>query len=799
MDDLPASASARSNPDDSAPLGDAKFRLLAENLPTLCWMAQPDGYVTWYNQRWYAYTGATPAEMEGWGWQAVHHPDHLAAVLDAWTNSIARSEPFEMAFPLRSQNGSFRTFLTLAQPYRDEAGAVACWFGSSTDISGQVAAERAVEALQAEQAAVLNQLEEGVVIADAAGRITYVNEAARRLHGVRRLDVAPDDYSQAYHLYTEAGDPYPSHDLPLARAVERGEVVTEARWRIRRPDGAEVVAIGNAQPLVDAKGRRSGAVLTVRDDTARFAAEQSLRDLNSSLEQRVSDGLTERKLLADVVETTDAMILVLDRDYNVLAANKAHMDEFERIYGVRDRVGDNILDLLRDQPEHQAQVREGWAAALNGRALTFVDAFGDPERDRPYYEIKFNLLLDAEGRQIGAYQFVYDVTERVRGQAELDQARDALRQSQKMEAVGQLTGGIAHDFNNLLTVIRSSADLLRKGDLPADRQRRYIDAISDTADRAAKLTGQLLSFSRRQALHAEVFDVAERVERVADMLRTLLGSRIELVVDGMAGCCFVSADAGQFETLLVNMAVNARDAMDGEGTLTLSVSHAGDEPISSLPRAGGRWVSLIVSDTGCGIPPEMTERVFEPFFTTKEVGKGTGLGLSQVYGFVKQSGGDVRVHSTPGRGTAFTVLLPASEAAPEPIAPDLSKSGGTSLRGRVLVVDDNAQVGEFAAQLLSDLGYETQFVESGAEALARLARNDCEFDLVFSDVIMPGMNGVQLGQTINARWPRIPVVLTSGYSHLPGQEGQEDFPLLRKPYSVEELFRAVSSARQTVV
>lgn len=346
-------------------------------------MAGGDGHNTWYNRRWYDYTGTTPREMEDSGWRSVHHPDHSASVLEAWTRSIATGHPFERVIPLRGRDDAFRPFLTLAQPYRDDSGEVTYWFGSNTDIGGQVAAENAVRVLQAQQATVLNLLEEGVVIADVEGRITYVNDAAMRLHGVRQLDVAPEDYSQTYHLYTEAGDPYPPHDLPLARAVQRGEAATEARWRIRRPHRSEIIAIGNAQPLIDEEGEQTGAVLTLRDDTAWFLAEQAQRELNDSLEQRIRDGLKERKLLADLVETTDAMILVLDRDYNVLAANKAHMDEFERVCGVRDQVGDNILDLPADRPEHQAQVRDGWALALNGEAFTFVSAFGDPDHDRP--------------------------------------------------------------------------------------------------------------------------------------------------------------------------------------------------------------------------------------------------------------------------------------------------------------------------------------------------------------------------------------------------------------------------------
>ena len=378
---------------------------------------------------------------------------------------------------------------------------------------------------------------------------------------------------------------------------------------------------------------------------------------------------------------------------------------------------------------------------------------------------------------------------------ELLSAQDQLRQAQKMEAIGQLTGGVAHDFNNLLTIIRSSVDLLRRRELPDDRKRRYLDAISDTADRAAKLTAQLLAFARRQALKPEVFDAPERVRIVADMIRTVVGSRIRIEMAIECDDCFIEADIAQFETALINIAVNARDAMDGEGVLTIAA-----HPVEAIPAdpwhepVPGDHVAISIGDTGRGIPPEIKAQIFEPFFTTKEVGKGTGLGLSQVYGFAKQSGGDVLVESEPGNGTTFTMYLPRI-ARPEPkiVEPSRRRSEEAMKSSRILVVEDNPDVGSFASQLLAELGHETRHAANADEALRILEEED-DFDLVFSDVVMPGMSGIELARELRHRKPELRVVLTSGYSHVLAQEGRHGFELLHKPYSVESLTRILRSA-----
>jgi PAS domain S-box-containing protein len=423
------------------------------------------------------------------------------------------------------------------------------------------------------------------------------------------------------------------------------------------------------------------------------------------------------------------------------------------------------------------------------------------------------IVRDLDGHGFRIMGVLYDVTDsktsearlrelnetlEARVQAEIAvrlQAEDTLRQAQKMEAVGQLTGGIAHDFNNLLTVIRSSVDLLRRPDLGEQRRTRYIDAIADTADRAAKLTRQLLAFARRQALKPEVFDVGRCIDGIADMLRTVIGARVQLVVERACDDCFVEADVGQFETALVNMAVNARDAMSGEGRLVIRIDSRPAVPaVRGHSAASGSFIAVAVTDTGAGIPADVLARLFEPFFTTKEVGKGTGLGLSQVYGFAKQSGGEVEVTSEVGRGATFTLFLPRASARPEATdeaRPVVQPRG----QGRILVVEDNDQVNEFASDLLSDLGYETISVANAADAIGMLERLNGQFDLLFSDVVMPGISGVELATIVRDRWPAIQIVLTSGYSHVLATDAGHGFALLHKPYSVEELAAAIREQR----
>ena len=458
----------------------------------------------------------------------------------------------------------------------------------------------------------------------------------------------------------------------------------------------------------------------------------------------------------------------------------------------------NVLAVLLRGARHAATRGELMLNTEGGPALPVNLSLSELHRDEGT-PLLCGVLTDLS-EQKQHLREVSDANARLEAESfERERVEEVLRQSQKMEAIGQLTGGVAHDFNNLLTIIRSSTELLQRPNLAEDRRKRYIDAISDTVDRASKLTGQLLAFARRQALKPEVFDVGGRLRIVNDMLTTIVGSRIQIERVVPHEACFIEADVSQFEITLVNLAVNARDAMNGEGSLELSVRRAANPLASKQSGSADAFIAVAMRDTGIGIAEDKLARIFEPFFTTKAIGKGTGLGLSQVFGFAKQSGGHVTVESEVGRGTTFTLYLPRAEATAATATASLdAPTGGDGEGRRVLVVEDNVDVGTFSTQLLQDLGYETTWAAGAEEALTILDERAREFDAVFSDVVMPGMNGLDLGREIRRLYPSLPVILTSGYSDVLADDSRHGFELLQKPYAIEnvsQILRKVTGAK----
>jgi len=374
-------------------------------------------------------------------------------------------------------------------------------------------------------------------------------------------------------------------------------------------------------------------------------------------------------------------------------------------------------------------------------------------------------------------------------------AEGALRQAQRLEAIGQLTGGVAHDFNNLLMIVSGSVHRLRR-DIDGEKQVRLLDAIANAAHRGESLTRQLLAFSRRQMLQPSVLDLSERLPELKDMLSRSLRGDIEIRVLVPKRPCLVKVDTSELELALLNLAFNARDAMPSGGTLTITAKpivlrgKAGEEGLS------GDFVAIRIADTGEGIPAEILPRVFEPFFTTKDVGKGTGLGLSQVYGFARQSGGAATITSTVRRGTAVTLFLPRSFEAPAPPRESSLAPGATLPAGTVLLVEDHPDVVEVAAAYFADLGYIVKVATSAQAGLDLIERED-GIDLVFSDILMPGgMNGLDLAKTVRRRFPNIVVLLTTGYSSSAQDAVREGFEVLQKPYDLTALERALRAARQ---
>src|SRR5436190_2305274 len=373
-------------------------------------------------------------------------------------------------------------------------------------------------------------------------------------------------------------------------------------------------------------------------------------------------------------------------------------------------------------------------------------------------------------------------------------AEGALRQAQRLEAIGHLTGGVAHDFNNLLMIVSGSAERLRR-DLTSEKHRRIIDMIMNATSRGESLTRQLLAFSRRQMLTPVALELAQRIPELKDMLNRSLRDDITLDVAVPEEGCTVKADPSELELALLNLAVNARDAMPSGGTLRISVEPVALTGSPAEDGLSGAFVAIRVADTGSGIAPEVLPHVFEPFFTTKDVGKGTGLGLSQVYGFAKQSGGAATVASTVGRGTVISLYLPRTQDLPAPSVAPTEREAAPQHAGTVLVVEDSPEVAEVATAYFQQLGYMVKQVANAHEALELLA-NDPKINLVFFDILMPGgMNGLELGHAIRRLYPAIPVLLATGYSDSARDAVQQGFVVLHKPFELAGLEQALREAR----
>ncbi|WP_439409849.1 ATP-binding protein [Bradyrhizobium sp. DASA03076] len=441
---------------------------------------------------------------------------------------------------------------------------------------------------------------------------------------------------------------------------------------------------------------------------------------------------------------------------------------FSRFYTEADRANGKPARALRIAREQGRYEEEGWRVRKDGTffwASVVID---------PIYE---------DGALVGFAKITRDITERRNTQLKLEAMQTQLAESQKFDALGQLTGGVAHDFNNLLMIISGSLHILKKGDPEDPRFQRAISAIETAAKRGAALTGQLLTFARRQSVNPQAIHLADRIEAIREVLYAGVGSAVHLAFDIDREVWPVKADISEFETGLLNLVINARDAMPDGGTVTIGAHNI----VLDDPLHNGEYVAITVNDTGLGIPSDVVDKIFEPFFTTKPVGKGTGLGLSQVHGFAHQAGGTIKVASELGKGTTFTILLPRETATASNETPEAATVRGS---GTVLLVEDNPDVALVSTGLLEQLGYSVRRVADAEAALRELESDGVDF--VFSDIVMPGkLDGLGLAHLLRQTHPDLPILLASGYSEAAaGVRG--DFPILRKPYEIHELSEAIS-------
>jgi PAS domain S-box-containing protein len=529
----------------------------------------------------------------------------------------------------------------------------------------------------------------------------------------------------------------------------------------------------------EAKLRRANASLEAEVERGAASANRALAQLRDS----------ERHFKLLVQSVTDYAIYMLGPDGIVASWNagaerikgyKPHEimgRNFAEFFTPEDRAAGVPQIALKTAAEFGRYESEGWRLRKDGSrfwSLAVIDA-----------------VRDEQGELLGFAKITRDMTERREAQLRLERAQEKLAESQKMEAIGQLTGGIAHDFNNLLMIVSGQAQLMKKR-VRDPKDVRSIEAIEQAAQSGANLTRQLLTFARRQRLTHVSISLEERLAAVRDLLESSLGGAAKLEIDALEGTWPVEADVGELELALVNIAVNARDAMPDGGTLSIS---ARNETLDGqgVTLLEGDFVALSLRDTGMGIKPDVLPRVFEPFFTTKDIGKGTGLGLSQVYGFARQSGGDVHISSREGEGTTITLFLPRGGNGAAALAAKAAEFEELRGSGTILVVEDNPQVGDVSALLLEQLGYKVLRVDRPGAALALLAGPN-DVNVVFTDIVMPGdMDGLALAHTIQERYAGLPVLLATGYSSAAARAAAE-FPVLRKPYDQAMLALAVKAA-----
>ncbi|TWB41037.1 hybrid sensor histidine kinase/response regulator [Nitrospirillum pindoramense] len=597
-----------------------------------------------------------------------------------------------------------------------------------------------------------------IYMLDPNGFVSSWNARAGRFKGYETNEILGQHVSL---FYTEDDRKAGVPERALAIAGADGRFEAEG-WRVRK-DGTRFWASVVIEAVRDAAGVLVGFAKITRDISERRLAQQALHD-------------SEQRFRLLVQGVTDYAIYMLDPTGHVTNWNTGA----QRIkgYSREEIIGEHFSRFYTEEDR---------ADNLPGRALAIAEAEGRFEREgwrvrkdgsRFWAHVIIDPIRDPAGKLIGFAKITRDITER-------REWEERLRHSQKMEAIGQLTGGLAHDFNNLLQAISGCLEMLARNPVDPARRHRLLEGGLQAVDRGRTLIHQLMTFSRQRPMDLEAVDLRDVLPGCLGLIRQVVRGDIEVKATLPADLWPVETDPVQLEVALLNLAANARDAMPNGGTLTLGARN--------VPDAGrrGDMVEIEVGDTGMGMAPDVASRAFDPFFTTKPLGKGTGLGLSQVYGFARQSGGEARLSSRPGRGTTVSLSLPRTARVPQRLfgAARTEPQGGSA---RILMAEDDAVLGPVITTALEELGYCVTHVGSGQEALDLMDRGGA-YDLVFSDIVMPGaVNGLNLAREIRRRHPDMPVILSTGYSEEPAV--QQGFPVLAKPYRIEDLTRAIKEA-----
>ncbi len=804
-----------------------QFRTLANAIPQLCWMANADGWIFWYNQRWFQYTGTMPEQMEGWGWQSVHDPKVLPNVLERWKTSIASGEPFDMTFPLRGGDGAFRPFLTRVMPVHGSDGEVVRWFGTNTDISEQwkvLQALRESEERLAYDLEAMTRLQKlGALSArerDMGPVLREVVDAAIAISGADMGTIQIwDPQSSKLRIASQHGFPkwwldfwneVPEGRGSCGTALERGaRVIVEnveqspifagtPALEIQLKAGVRAI---QSTPLIGRSGKLLGMfsthyrqpqrphnhALQLLDLLARHAAEI----IEQALAEQALRDSEERLRLAQEAAGIGAF------EWNVQTGVNTWTPKLEQMYGLP------LGSFGRTQPAWENLVHpEDRALAVERVNQAFESGApveGEwrviwPDGSVHWLTGRFQVFKNDDGAPLRLVGVNIDITERKK-------AEERLLHAQKLESLGLLAGGVAHDFNNLLVGVIGNASLAREMLPPGHAANELMETVVKTGEQAAHLTRQMLAYSGKGKFLSEPLNISKLVGGIIELVRPSIPKKVALNLDLGENLPSIEADRGQIQQILMNLAINAGEAIgshDGQITVRTGTQVVNDEYLRQHAEAAdlrpGEYVTLEVRDTGSGMDEATKSRIFDPFFSTKFTGRG--LGLAAVAGIVRSHKGAIVVTTAPGKGTTFAVLFPPA-SQPAERSPQRAASAVLQGSGVVLIVDDEQLVRDMAKTALEYHGYTVLAADGGMAAIDISKRYPGKIDLAVLDLNMPGMSGEETLSELRKIRPEVKVFISSGYSESEAMakfRGQRLVGFIQKPYTSVSLAETVTRA-----
>ena len=817
---------------------EARFRLMADTAPSPVWLTNAEGEVEFVNAALVEFYGGPADRILGHVWREAIHPDDAAAVEAAQALSRPQHQPYGFEARFQRADGVWRWMRIAVNPRFDADGTFVGYVGMSFDVTDS---REAIEAMARQERRQSFLLELTDSLRDLTSSEEIMAEVERALGSelkVQRVGYGEVDQERGQVTMSRdwTADVVSAHgqfaldefgaglitDLAAGQVIRIPDVREDARTQVAVDafDRLQTRSLIRA-PLI--RAGRLRAFLYAHDSRVREWADEEV-ELLQEVANRTWTEIERTRAEAElreseerfraIADTAPVLIWVTHQDRTRAFVNQAYV-----AYSGGSYEEARLLDwrTIIHPDDQQRALAESLAGEASGQPFSLEARYRRHDGEYRWLKSFSRPRFGAQGEVIGFVGVAFDVTEAKRAENDLKRINELLEErvgealaekakaeadlmhAQRMEAVGRLTGGVAHDFNNLLTVVIGALDMMLKSPHDAARQKKMGEAALSAARRGERLTHQLLAFSRRQALRPEATDLNALIRESEPLLRRAVGEAVEFKLKLKRGGARVSVDPAQFEAALLNLVVNARDALGDSGRVSVETRSCTVAPGEIPELAPGPYICIGVSDTGSGMSREVMERVFEPFFTTKPVGKGTGLGLSQVYGFARQSGGGVRVTSEPGEGTEVRLYLP-------PLAAKEATAGGTPAEEvramtagrRLLLVEDDAGVAAVAQELLEGLGLEVRTAENAPQALERL--NAERFDIMLTDVVMPGgMTGIELARTSARAWPEMSIILTSGYAgdDVDAALADAPWPLVRKPYTSEQLAAALGDAPVT--